>query len=367
MSRFMTDCASLGAGCFPLWMAQRERLRGSLAKLLGTKSELVGLGPGCTRAITDVALALPWLAGERLLTFDREFPANVAPWQHAAALRGGSVKLCALPEPDEGDAGEMILESVEQELKKARLAGTPVRFVATSLVQFQSGLRMPVQELAPLCHKYDAYLLVDGIQGCGVVPIELEAWGVDAFFCGSHKWMLGPEGVGFLALSTALASKLRPLTAGWLSHPEGADFLFRGGGHLRYDRELHPAPLVFEGSTISAVGFAGLEAGVDISLQLGASAIFNHVQQLHELFEPIFSKRGFRSLRATDPRLRSCILAFDAPAGLDVPRLFVEMKRRGVMVSIPDGRLRLAPHFSNSSHEAAHIESALEGALKELS
>jgi selenocysteine lyase/cysteine desulfurase len=190
--------------------------------------------------------------------------------------------------------------------------------------------------------------------------------GVDAFFAGAHKWLLGLEGVGFGYFSADLMNELRPLTAGWLSHPESEHFLFRGSGHLRYDRELRATPQVFEGSTASAVGFAALEAGVEILLHLGVSTVYEHIQKFHDGIEAQLVKLGFSSLRAKDPELRSGILSFRPEKTIDVPALAAALRARGVVISIPDGLVRLAPHFSNSLDEVDVVVDAFREALKSL-
>ena len=310
-----------------------------------------------------MALALPWQAGQRLLTFAGEFPANVIPWQQAAQLRDGSVDLLALPEPSEASASSRILEAVEAAILKAKGTARPVGFIAVSAVQFQTGLRMPIAQLGELCHAHEVYFLVDGIQACGVLPLEVDDWRVDAFFSGAHKWMLGLEGAGFLSVSEKLAERLAPLTAGWLSYEEGANFLFQGAELLRYDRKLLPNPLAFEGSTLNAAGFAALEAGVDICQHLGPQNIFEHVQEIHDRLEPLFLSRGFKSLRSPDPALRSCLLSFEPPVGLRLGEFAGALRKHGVMISTPDGKVRLSPHFANSLSEIEIVEAALAAAL----
>lgn len=359
---FLADIGKIGVAAFPIWAAQRERLRASLGELIGANAQDIALSGGCTKGITDLALALPIKEGDRILTYQGEFPANVIPWKLAAEHRGAQIEFLQLPDPKSDNCRERILAALEARLSKP---GRP-RWFTLSGVQFQTGLRMPLPELVQICKRHDARVFVDGIQGAGVVPWRLQELGVDAFFTGSHKWLLGLEGVGFGYFTPELMTELRPLTAGWLSHPDSEHFLFRGEGHLRYDRELRTTPQVFEGSTTSAIGFAALEAGVDILRHLGPRAIFEHIQRFHDQIEPRLEELGFSSLRADDPELRSGILSLRAPARTSVPELSAALRMRGVMISIPDGLVRLAPHFSNSLDEVDVVVDAFRDALKSL-
>lgn len=351
-----------GTACFPVWMAQRQRLRASLASFLGVGEEDLALTPGCTRGITDVALALPWKKGEALLTFEGEFPANVTPWQQAAALAQGRVEMLPLPSPEDADARARILESVERAFSDPE---SRVAYLAVSAVQFQTGLRMPLEDLGLLCERHGVRFLVDGIQGCGVLPFDLPRLRIDAFFGGGHKWMLGLEGAGFAVVRAQLFGQLRPRTAGWLSHQDGELFLFKGEGHLRYDRPLLSQPRVFEGSTANAAGLVALEAGLELLRALGPSAISEHVQRYHDALEPQLETLGFRSLRASDPSLRSAIVSYRPPEGVDVTSLFGRLSARGVRISIPDGLVRIAPHFANSLSEIEGVTDAFVTALRQ--
>lgn len=358
--------ARKGVGSFPLLGAQRERLRASLGRLWGVPSQQVVLSPGCTRAISDVALSLDWKPGDRLFTYRGEFPANVTPWQLAARRFGGEVVLGELPSPTDPECAIRIVDDLAAAFEHARASGAKLRWVAASAVQFQTGLRLPLAEMAAICRQNGARLLVDGIQASGVVPLDLERLGVDAFFVGAHKWMLGLEGVGAAYISEELMAELDPITAGWLSHVDGDWFLFRGAGHLRYDRPLVDSPAVFEGSTLSGLGFVALEAGVDVLLALHPAEIFSHVQSYHDAIELLLVERGFESLRAADPGLRSTILSFRPPDGTDVPALAAALRARGIVPSTPDGLVRLAPHFANRKDEVALVLEALDEALQSV-
>nr|MDQ2643310.1 aminotransferase class V-fold PLP-dependent enzyme [Myxococcota bacterium] len=174
--------ATQGPGVFPVLGEQRERLRQSVARLIGAAAEQVAFVSGTTRGLLELAWCLPWKAGERVVVFRGEFPANVSPWQRAAELFGLKLEFVSL-------AGavrdlEPVLEELEKHLK------TGVRLVAVSAVQFQTGLRMPLARIGALCHRYGAELAVDAIQACGVVPLDANALGVDYLACGAHKWLM---------------------------------------------------------------------------------------------------------------------------------------------------------------------------------
>ncbi len=107
-----------------------------------------------------------------------------------------------------------------------------MRLVAVSAVQFQTGLSMPLAEIGALCRAHGAELCVDAVQAVGVVPMDVEALGLDYLACGAHKWLLGLEATGFLYVRRERQPSLRPALAGWLSHEDAVSFLLEGPGKL---------------------------------------------------------------------------------------------------------------------------------------
>src|SRR5262249_30545396 len=162
--------------------------------------------PNTSRGMSDVALCFPWRRGDRVILFEGEFPANVTPWQRAAETFGLSIAWVPLsafhdgaasgPKPRAGMA-RAIASSEEAGLDRLRAElARGARLVAVSAVQFQTGLRMPVESMAALCHASGAEIFIDAVQCCGAVPIDAGASGVDYLASGSHKWLMGLEGAG---------------------------------------------------------------------------------------------------------------------------------------------------------------------------
>ena len=339
-----------GLGALPAVIAEREDLRGRLAALMGVSAAQIALTEGTSRGVSDIALGFPWQKGDGVLLFEGEFPANITPWQQAAALFGLELRWASLE--GFGDGSGDGLARVEAALKEA-----PVRLIAVSAVQFQTGLAMPLGALADLAHAHGAALFVDGIQGAGVVPYDLRALGVDFFVCGAHKGWMASEGAGFAYIADPAA--LRPFTASWLSHTEGLRFLSEGPGLLRYDRPLRDDAAVLEGGVRNVLGFGALGAAIEAHEQLGIRAIFGHVQAYHDALEPLLIEAGFESERTADPSARSSILAARPPRGWTVGEVAQALGAAGVMVGTPDGRVRFAPHWPNSIDELPQIAAAL--------
>lgn len=351
----MTDYARHGVGAHMSWLERRNALRAALARLIHGDEAGVALVANTTRGITDIALCIPWEPGDRVVLTRGEFPANITPWQRAAELF--DLEIVWLPTPQAADVDGAWMNELRGVLERG------ARLVALSAVQFQTGLRMPLEAIGALCEAHDAELCVDAIQACGVVPIDVARDHINYLSAGSHKWLMGLEGIAFVYVEPTRAARLRPHVAGWLSHEDALTFLFDGPDRLRYDRPLVPGARVFEGGMANTIGAAALAASVALISELGVETIFHHVDAYGAALEPALVDLGFSSHRAPDVALRSGVLSFSPPADVDIIALYHHVDAGVVSCATPDGQLRFSPHWPNSLDEVPLVTAEIARAL----
>lgn len=347
------DFARRGGAAVGAAVERKARLRARLAELVGGRPEDVALTTNTSSGIQAVALDFPWRRGDRILLVDGEFPANVTPWQQAAALFGLEIGWLSL---------DPFLRSAEEGLALLdRELARGARLLAVSAVQFRSGLRMPIAGMASRCAAAGAEIFVDAVQAAGCLPLDVR--GIDYLAAGAHKWLMGALGAGFLYVRPERVGALVPRTAGWLSHEDPVRFLVEGPGMVRYDRPIRRRADLIEAGGMPEVALAGLLASVELLLGLGVPAIEEHVNGYLDRLEPELAGRGFRSLRSRHAAGRSGILSLEPPAGLRAAALFRELSSRGVACATPDGVLRFSPHWPNHLGEIPEVLRAVDGAL----
>jgi cysteine desulfurase/selenocysteine lyase len=125
------------------------------------------------------------------------------------------------------------------------------RLVSVPHVHPATGARWPVAAIAALAHQRGAAVLADGSQAAGAIPVLLEDLGVDFYVLPGSTWLLGPEGLGALAVSgrrspLAGLEELDPApfdfhlpavvglarSCGWLSMYVGLEWIHGRGGEL---------------------------------------------------------------------------------------------------------------------------------------
>lgn len=343
-----------GGQATPANDARVEEVRTAGAEMMGVDADDVAFVKNTTEGLGFVANGLcseggGWSEGDRVVVPSIEFPSNLFPW---TALRDQGVDVVELDAV--GEEQRLPLEAFE----KALVVGG-VRLVAVSWVQYARGWRVDVAGLAELCREHRALLVVDAIQGLGVVPAAFGDWGVDAVVADGHKWLLGPEGCGLMYVSPALRDQLRVLEPGWHSVVQRGDY--------EDHRLVHdPTARRFEGGTPNYAGVWGLGASLDLLLDAGVDRVWSHVDALCSRLVDGLAEVGAEVLTDRSDGGASGIVAFrPASAGhegdVDVDTAAATLIDRGFVVRARAGAIRVSPHGYNTAAEIDALVSAVAG------
>jgi cysteine desulfurase / selenocysteine lyase len=327
----------------------REGTKDALSRLFGGESSSYAFVPNTSHGINHIAQGLNWRLNERIVLVKDEFPSNIRPWLDAAQRHHLQVNWLDVAPTD--DASCVDLDRLESLLRGG------VRLVAMSAVQFQSGLRMPLTQIQSLCAQYETLLFVDAIQACGAVPFR--GADLDFWVSGGHKWMMGPEGTGFLYVNPKVLPHLNPVFVGWLSLQNPLNFLFDGPGLLDYQRPLASTSSRFELGTHNTAGLSGLKQACLELERVGIESVFDHIQSYFDLIEPRLEAIGLRSQRAKQSVNRSTILSFQTEPGVSLSKITQEALESRIVLTAPDGHLRIAPHYWNPLDQVDYVVSHL--------
>ena len=92
-----------------------------------------------------------------------------------------------------------ISKELEETLQSVRnQANDKTKLLAFSHVSCQSGIRLPVKEICEVAREVGAYVLVDGAQSVGNIPVNVQEYKCDFYVGNGHKWLCGPRGTSFL-------------------------------------------------------------------------------------------------------------------------------------------------------------------------
>ena len=222
-------------------LAVREKL---CALVNGPDPRNVCFTPGATYGLNFLLHGL-LRPGNRVLTSTMEHNAVLRPLEQ---LKSRGVEVEYLPCTDRG---ELLPDGLAERLTE------DVRAVVLTHASNVSGTLFPIGQVGALCRERGIFFLVDGAQTLGTVPVDMAAMGIDGLAFPGHKGLLGPQGIGGLVVTDALAAELEPLVSG-------------GTGSLSESLSMPPfLPDRLEPGTLNLPGIFGLGAALDYLAEQG--------------------------------------------------------------------------------------------------
>ncbi len=318
-----------------------ENVRKNLAGLIGVTPDRIGISSTTSFGLNIISAGYPWAAGDNVVVSDGDFPANIYPW---VRLESSSVEIRFAE-----NKGGFIDENAIMSSSDGR-----TRVICISWVQFNNGYRVDLEKLGEFCRENGIIFCVDGIQGTGVIPIDVPSAHIDLFSCGCQKWMLGPCGTAFFYLSERAEEMIKPPLLGWLSVDWGGEF----SDLLRYGLTPRTGPSKYEIGTYPFQDISALEASVDLLQSFDRQAAWDHIRSLTGMIiEFVESDRRYKLKSSIEESRRSGIVAIQAN---DSQKLFSHLTDKGFAVSFREGSVRVSPHFYNNEDEINALSLAIE-------
>src|SRR5437016_8038690 len=255
-----------------------EAARARAAKFINARSsDEIVFTRGTTEGINLIAQA--WgskniRAGDKILLTEMEHHSNIVPWQLLAERTGAQL----IYFPITGDIGLLDLNRLDEWLTK------DVKLFAFTHISNSLGTINPVAELCGRARKLGITTLVDGAQGAGHRPLDVQEIGCDFLALSSHK-MCGPTGFGVLYGRQEVLADMPP---------------YQGGGEMILSVDFHKstwkhAPHRFEAGTPDMSGAIGLHVAMDYLDKISRQNIAEHDQELGAYaYEKLSRIKGIR-------------------------------------------------------------------------
>ncbi len=232
-NRFDHEHGRGGKAWFESMLAQRERVREKLARVIGSTPDKLALTSSTTDGCNIVVSGFGLQRGDEVVTTNSEHPGLLLPL-HAS---GAQVRIAEVTTRPTAGALEAILAEVT----------TRTRLLALSHVIWTTGQVMPLHELK---RETGLPVLVDGAQSVGAIPVDVGE--LDFYTVSCQKWLCGPEPTG--ALYVRDPEQLRVALPTYFSQRS-----------LERDGTFVPKPgaLRFDFGWLATPALAGFEAALD--------------------------------------------------------------------------------------------------------
>jgi selenocysteine lyase/cysteine desulfurase len=324
---------------YAAWTGRVDATRAAIARLIGGAADDIAFVQNTAAGLSMVAAGLTWQAGDNVVALADEYPSNVYPWWGLARF---GVETRMVPRPHLRFGVDEIAAGVD-----AR-----TRVVAVSAVDWQSGFRADLAALGEYCRSRDILLVVDGIQAVGALAVDVAACGVDFLAAGGHKWLLAPEGCGFLYVAPRARERIAPVLLGWKSVADADTY-------LPYHFDLRRDAAKLEPGTQMHLGVRALGAAVDLLLEIGPAAVEARVLAITDRLAD-----GLRALGATilSPRGAGTSSAILTIALGDPAALHARLTEDGIVTRQRMGGVRLSPHFYADDSDIERVLAVARGA-----
>lgn len=323
-----------------------QQTRAIAAKFIGGQAEEIALLGPTSLGLSLFANGIAWQAGDEVICYAGDYPANVYPWLN---LRRQGVVVRNL---EAERLGEITPELVASAL-------TPrTRLVALASCHFTTGFRLDVDAIGKLLHQRGVLFSLDAIQTLGAFPLSVEH--VDFLSADAHKWMLGPMAIGIVFVKKEHFALVRPTLLGaW--NVESPNFIAQN--EIRFVETA----IRYEPGVLNASGIYGMRAALEL---IGGYGIENVAARLLELKKQLVQglhASGFEIAGPVDGPNASGITTFFHPR-TDGTALFRGLEENGIVVSLrhdSTGRelIRISPHFYNTSAEMERVLEVLRATV----
>jgi selenocysteine lyase/cysteine desulfurase len=327
--------------------ADWARIRAACASFLGPSchGDEMALLSTATEAINVALNAMPFTAGDEVITSTHEHPALVIPLLHKMKTHGVVIRTF---EPD--------LDAAQGNVDRIAALLTPrSRLIFISQVTCTTGQVMPVRAIGQLAASRGVTFALDGAQSWAQFPFDVASSGAHYFAASGHKWLLGPKRTGILWVRHDRIAESTPTVVG--AYSESSSSLS--------DRSLvlRPTAQRFEFGTQNDALIYGVEAAAQFIHGLGLEAVWSHNQGLAEhLVAGLARITGVRVLSPRDAADRSAIISF-AVNERDNRQVTAELMRKRLRVrSVTEAGLdavRASFHVCNDAEDVERLLAAL--------
>ncbi|HYH93704.1 MAG TPA: aminotransferase class V-fold PLP-dependent enzyme [Candidatus Saccharimonadales bacterium] len=236
--------------------------RAAVAAILVADADDIALTHATSDGMNIGIWSVDWRPGDRAVTTRLEHPGGTGALHHLRNRLGIEVDFV-----DVGIGGDrgVVIDAFDAAIDHR------TRVVALSHVLWATGAVLPVAEIAELAHARGAIVVVDGAQSAGAMPVDVNATGADVYAIPAQKWLLGPEGMGAIAVARAVRDRLQPAFGGHFGFeavdPAGSARQWTAARRFEHSNFHRPSVV----GMARSIGWLGMFVGLDWVYGRGAA------------------------------------------------------------------------------------------------
>jgi len=346
LERYWNAWATDGPEAWEAWLPELGEIAGGIAALLGAAPNTVSLVPNVSLGQAAIASALTFGPDRDGVVMEAlQFPTVTYVW---SAWQKYGARIVTVPSDDGRTMStDRICSTIDER----------TAVVALSHAAYVSGSILEIDAIQARCHEVGAIFVLDTYQTTGIVPLDVSAQGIDVVVGGSHKWLCGGPGCGFLYVRPGLRDRLAPALTGWMAHAEPFAF---APAPITLARDTHR----YNTGTPTMLGYLVARAGHDAIAEIGVPAIRAHNARLTTRIIEAALARGFTIPTPLEAERRTGWIGIDFPGADRATKALID--RRIFIDYRPGCGMRVGPHFYSTDEDIDVFFHALDEIARSL-
>ncbi len=331
LESYWEEWAAEGPEAWERWLPRIAEIADGIGAIIGAPAGSCFLGPNVSVLQAGIATCIDFRGERNEIVYEAlQFPSLTYVWREWERY-GAAVRIVP---SDDGRTipTERIIETITERTALAVL----------SHAYYVSGALADVRTIQEHCRRVGALLCVDAYQTTGVYPYDVTAWDLDLVTGGSHKWLCGAAGCGWVYLKPSLLETFRPAVTGWMAHAR--PFAFEQAPIVHA-----PSMYRFGHGTPTIPGYVVAQPGHQIVASIGVARIRQRNVQLTEKIAAMALERGLHVNSPLNPERRTGWIGIDFDGSENACRRLIEQR---VFVDYRPGcGIRVGPHFYTADAE----------------
>jgi kynureninase len=340
LETYWEEWAAEGPEAWERWLPRIAEIADGIGAIVGAPPGSCFLGPNVSVLQAAIATCIDFRGARNEIVYEAlQFPSLTYVWREWE--RYGAVARIVGSDDGRTIPTERLVDAITEHTAIAVL----------SHAYYVSGAIADVRAIQAHCRKVGALLCVDAYQTTGVYPYDVTSWDLDLVTGGSHKWLCGGSGCGWIYVKPALLERFRPAITGWMAHARPFAF--------------EPAPIVhapsmyrFGHGTPTIPGYMVAQPGHAMIASIGMARIRERNVRLTEKIAGMALERGLRVNSPREPERRTGWIGIDFDDSENACRRLID--RRVFTDYRPGCGIRVGPHFYTTEEEIDEFFAVLE-------